>query len=286
MSTRTAIHVHRRTIGTAAAVAALTMAVAGAASAASPGTGRSATPADGAGSFAACLSVSGQLTGVAFPAASPLHPCTRKQKQVTWNQTGPQGPAGATGPQGDTGATGAQGAAGPQGPKGDTGAQGAAGATGDRGPTGAAGPQGPRGDTGAQGPKGDTGAQGATGATGPQGPRGASGISGIYQRSSDFFSFPGYGNVQTMRMPCNYSNEYVLSGGFNMANDGDTDLRTIDSFPYSQYGWQFVLENVNATSSSTIQYWVVCATAPSGSSAAKVTRTTITVPADRASTTR
>lgn len=38
--------------------------------------------------------------------------CSKKENNVTWGVTGPQGPAGATGAQGTTGATGAQGAAG------------------------------------------------------------------------------------------------------------------------------------------------------------------------------
>jgi Pentapeptide repeats (8 copies)/Collagen triple helix repeat (20 copies) len=70
--------------------------------------------------------------------------CRRGETAIQWNQTGPQGPAGAvgaTGPKGDTGATGPAGMA---GPKGDTGAAGPAGATGPAGP---AGPQGLPGST-------------------------------------------------------------------------------------------------------------------------------------------
>jgi len=51
--------------------------------------------------------------------------CPSNQKELDWNQTGPQGPAGVTG------------ATGPQGPAGATGPQGSAGATG---PAGAPGP--------------------------------------------------------------------------------------------------------------------------------------------------
>lgn len=69
--------------------------------------------------------------------------CTRKEKQLSWNQKGVRG---LTGP------AGAQGATGLVGPKGET---GATGATGTRGEIGA---QGPKGDAGPQGPKGDTGA--------------------------------------------------------------------------------------------------------------------------------
>jgi hypothetical protein len=41
--------------------------------------------------------------------------CTTAEKALNWNQTGPQGPAGATGPQGPAGPTGPQGPAGPAG---------------------------------------------------------------------------------------------------------------------------------------------------------------------------
>jgi hypothetical protein len=62
--------------------------------------------------------------------------CSQNETPISWNQTGPQGPAG---PQG---ATGPQGAPGPQGPT---------------GPQGATGPAGPQGATGAQGPQGSPG---------------------------------------------------------------------------------------------------------------------------------
>jgi hypothetical protein len=47
--------------------------------------------------------------------------CRTHEKVLSWNQTGPQGPAGpqgATGPQGPAGPAGATGATGPQGPAG------------------------------------------------------------------------------------------------------------------------------------------------------------------------
>lgn len=42
--------------------------------------------------------------------------CGGGMVSLTWNQTGPQGPAGATGPQGPQGAAGATGSQGPAGP--------------------------------------------------------------------------------------------------------------------------------------------------------------------------
>jgi len=65
--------------------------------------------------------------------------CIGTETAISWNQTGPAGPAGAVGPKGDAGATGAQGVPGVQGPKGEPGVQGPAGAQGATGPQGPAG---------------------------------------------------------------------------------------------------------------------------------------------------
>lgn len=104
--------------------------------------------------------------------------CTRSERYVEWNITGPIGPRGPVGPQG---ATGEQGPVGPAGPQGLTGPTGAVGATGPQGEVGPMGPAGPAGATGAQGPAGATGAQGpagADGAAGPMGPVGPQGAPG------------------------------------------------------------------------------------------------------------
>jgi len=94
------------------------------------------------GCYKASTNGSVSQLGVVDTAKAGGH-CPSNQKAVTWNQTGPQGPAGA---KGDTGV---------QGPKGDTGATGA---------------QGPKGDTGDPGPQGPAGADGAQGPPGPAGP--------------------------------------------------------------------------------------------------------------------
>lgn len=65
--------------------------------------------------------------------------CGNKEKQITWNQTGPAGPQGLPGPQGTPG---------------------------------------PKGDPGIQGPQGIPGPTGVPGQPGPQGAQGTSGISG------------------------------------------------------------------------------------------------------------
>jgi len=68
--------------------------------------------------------------------------CGKKEKQLTWNQTGP------TGPQGPQGLPGPQGT---PGPKGDPGLQGPAGIPGPTGVPGVPGPQGPQGVPGLSG---------------------------------------------------------------------------------------------------------------------------------------
>jgi hypothetical protein len=121
--------------------------------------------------------------------------CPKGTTAISWNQTGPAGPAGATGP------AGAIGPAGPAGPVGNTGPAGPVGAPG---PTGPAGPAGPVGNTGPPGtgatvaslatgntncPNGGASVtdgngntafacNGATGATGPPGPAGPAGTAG------------------------------------------------------------------------------------------------------------
>jgi hypothetical protein len=100
--------------------------------------------------YTGCLAKDGTLDKVAVGSA-PKTGCSRTERQITWNQTGPAGAAGPKGPAGPAGA------AGPQGPNGDTGPVGAAGAQG---------PQGDPGPAGAVGPQGDTGPAGAPGAPG------------------------------------------------------------------------------------------------------------------------
>jgi len=88
------------------------------------------------GSSAAIAACVHQKGGVLYIARK----CALHDRLVSWNVTGPQGPAGkdgAAGPAGKDGsaaAVGAKGATGPAGAKGDTGPAGAKGATGPAGP--------------------------------------------------------------------------------------------------------------------------------------------------------
>ncbi len=98
------------------------------------------------GTITACYKTSGGAMRVVD--ASAL--CTSTEARLTFNQTGPTGPAGARGPTGAKGAKGATGPLGPIGPAGATGPTGAKGSTGAKGATGAAGPTGPAGADGSK----------------------------------------------------------------------------------------------------------------------------------------
>jgi hypothetical protein len=134
-----------------------------------------ARSSDSGAAYQGCLSnVGGLIYNVKVNAPS-APACLGRDKQISWNQSGPAGAPGATGapgPRGAAGAAGAKGAPGAAGAKGDSGAAGPvgpAGATGATGLEGDAGPPGPKGDAGAPGQKGDTGAAGAAGPPGSSG---------------------------------------------------------------------------------------------------------------------
>lgn len=84
--------------------------------------------------------------------------CRKNETAISWNQTGPQGPAGAMGVPGAQGTQGLQGVAGPAGSAGPAGAGGPPGQQGVPGPQGVVGPQGPAGPPGASGGGGGVGA--------------------------------------------------------------------------------------------------------------------------------
>src|SRR5262245_58017685 len=78
---------------------------------------------DGGGLIHGCYSANGATAtnGTQLDIVDSSASCAKGQTQISWNQAGPEGPAG---PKGDTGAAGP---AGPAGPKGDTGPSGPAG---------------------------------------------------------------------------------------------------------------------------------------------------------------
>ena len=93
------------------------------------------------GVITGCYAKDGSLRVIDAPSTQ----CGKKEKQITWNQTGPVGPQGAQGPQGFPGAPGTPG------PKGDPGLQGPQGVPGPTGVPGLPGPQGPQGVPGLSG---------------------------------------------------------------------------------------------------------------------------------------
>lgn len=82
------------------------------------------------------------------------HGCAKGETSISWNQTGPQGPAGEAGPHGDKGDAGSVGAPGPAG---------AMGLPGPEGPIGPPGPQGPTGSLDGIGTNTGTGTGGSSG---------------------------------------------------------------------------------------------------------------------------
>jgi hypothetical protein len=215
--------------------------------------------------------------------------CPRGEFSISWNQTGPQGPAGPQGLKGDTGATGAQGpkgdtgATGAQGPKGDTGATGAQGPKGDTGATGAQGPkgdtgatgaQGPKGDTGAQGPKGDTGAQGPKGDTGAQGPKGDTGAQGPAGTFGSIHTFSFSTDLPTgflseLNLACDSGS--VISGGFFIAPRAGS-IFTEEDRPQPDTGtpttWETAVGNTSGND-LTLTSYVVCVSGANGKAAAQ-----------------
>jgi collagen triple helix repeat protein len=205
--------------------------------------------------YQGCLNRSlGALYHVALNPSSPPG-CLRDDTRVSWNQTGPMGPAGtrgATGAAGPQGSKGDTGAAGPQGAKGDTGTLGPAGANGhtilsgqgapptnvgangdfyldtagsavygpktDAGwgsPSSLVGAAGAKGDTGASGPQGPQGPKGDTGDAGPQGPVGPQGFPGPQGSKGD----PGSGGFST---PLHWVDGQLNVSAYLGGSDGGT----------------------------------------------------------------
>lgn len=189
--------------------------------------------------------------------------CRHDETAISWNQTGPQGPAGpqgATGPQGpkgDTGPQGPQGATGPQGPKGDTGATGATGAQGPKGDTGAVGPQGPKGDAGPAGPQGP---QGDTGPQGPQGPQGPAGVANTFLQSA-MITPSSTDGTQSVTAECG-AGAVLTGGGFDVPSDNQlvhvTASKPIFDSSTNSWGWRVYGANADPFSSHQIVAWAVC----------------------------
>jgi type VI protein secretion system component Hcp len=102
---------------------------------------------DGKGVIHACVDGKGNTRII----DTSVDTCRKGETAISWNQTGPQGPAGSPGVPGAQGQPGLQGAAGPAGAP---------------GPAGAAGPPGQQGVQGLQGVERQQGLPGLPGASG------------------------------------------------------------------------------------------------------------------------
>jgi len=188
--------------------------------------------------------------------------CLRPEQQITWNQTGPQGPQGIAGPQGlqgpkgdkgDPGPAGAQGLPGAIGPKGDTGAQGPAGGPGPQGDAG------PKGDPGPQGAVGPQGVQGPQGNPGPQGVAGISGYQIVIANSADDSS-----QAKSLGAQCP-AGKHLLGGGvtvspFTGSVIGSPPIAIRESAPFGDFYWQVTaVETEPYASNWSLQAYAICA---------------------------
>jgi hypothetical protein len=228
-NTKKARPLGRRTLAVGAASLAALVVGGGVALATIPGTD---------GVIHTCYAKSGGALRIIDPAQSS---CGTGESQLTFNQTGPQGPMGSPGPQGPKGDTGSQGPAGAPGAKGDTGATG---------PAGPQGPQGAKGDTGATGPQGP---QGDPGPAGPQGPPG-DGVPPGYVRAD---STPWNVNPlseQTVYARCP-TGQKVTGGGF--ADDGNVNVTYNAPIDGTLSGWRVTA--IGSLVGGRIEAYAICA---------------------------
>ena len=127
-----------------AAGAALALVTSGTAAGAAVASG----PTDSSGVIHGCYTNQALNGSHVFVLQDTGTSCPKGSTAISWNQTGPAGPAGASGPKGDTGPAGAIGAPGPTGPAGPAGPAGNTGPPGPAGPAGTTGPAGPAGSNG------------------------------------------------------------------------------------------------------------------------------------------
>ena len=147
-----------------AAGAALALVAGGTAAGAAVASG----PTDSSGVIHGCYTNQALNGSHVFVLQDTGTSCPKGSTAISWNQTGPAGPAGASGPKGDTGPAGAIGAPGPTGP------------AGPAGPAGNTGPPGPAGPAGATGPAGPAGSNGSTVLNGTGAPASAVGTDGDF----------------------------------------------------------------------------------------------------------
>jgi len=171
------------------------------------------------------------------PASAPR--CLSHDSAITFNQTGPAGPAGAPG---------AKGPAGPAGPKGDI---GPAGPKGDMGPAGV-GPAGPKGDAGPQGPPGP---QGDPGNSGPPGPRGA-GLDGLVWRTA-IYTISAHTQVRSPQTCA--PGQTGISGGLEVASGDDSGLYITASQPTLELDGWYIRANNTGSGDVRVRQWALCA---------------------------
>lgn len=216
----------------AVAVAALIVALGGAAYANGSGPLAGASSGDVHG----CLSLPSRVIYV--PAKG--FRCHPSDLPISWSKAGQRGPKGSAGAKGTTGAqgpqgtTGAPGATGQIGSKGEAGQAGLAGLpgqpskgetglTGEQGAMGAEGPEGEKGETGSQGPKGEKGEPGLVGEKGEKGETGILGYQ-VVTNSETIFANGGGTSLGQVFATCPAGKVVIGGGGHavggDLVNDG------------------------------------------------------------------
>src|SRR4051794_24494506 len=173
---------------------------------------------DGNGVYTACkLNATGTIRLIDPAVSGVLGRCNASlETQISWNQKGQPGAAGAQGP---AGADGKDGLNGKDGAPGAAGIDGKDGAPGKDGADGLPGKDGLNGKDGAPGAAGRDGIDGKDGAPGPQGPPGGSvaGISNVGAFQS--LQSPALTTISTMNLP---AGTYILNAAVTVQNQSTT----------------------------------------------------------------
>jgi hypothetical protein len=105
---------------------------------------------------------------------------------------------------------------------------------------------------GVQGPPGPKGDAGPRGATGPQGPPAGQTAS----RVQTVAIYINEGESLTLPVWCNPGHA-ALGGGWDVQDDDDVKIRVVDSWPFSDHGWQFSVRN-EMSHRIRVRFWVTC----------------------------
>jgi hypothetical protein len=168
------------------------------------GAGAAVAQMSGGNTYTGCLDPGGTIIHVAI-GDQPAKACAPSHTQISWNETGPEGPQGPAGPQG------------PEGP------------AGPEGPEGPAGPEGPEGPAGPEGPEG------------PAGQNGTDGVSGYKTNRALLLVVPA-GGEETLQVDCP-DGKRILGGGISNPITDVYVSQSFPLVARSPNGWVVTLVN-------------------------------------------